>query len=296
MKEFNIEQKAKAYDKAIERAEGLIDFCSDSELKTLEYVFPELRESEDERIRKELLEHCKNQAKPYIQTGNKCPQIQSWIAWLEKQGEQKPTDTVDPKFKVGDWVVYNRNDSSIEILYVYDIRDGRYYFNDNIHFSWSVKECDEKCHLWSIKDAKNGDVLAEDPIEGYPSSFVAIYKKQNEEDFDTFDSYCFVGFDGKFYDGEYGHSSADIHPAIKEQRELLFEKMHEAVYTFDFDKKELKKIESKHSWSYEDEANLNNIIWLCNNCINGSETTWIPSQATKIKHLIETIKEKGLTQ
>ena len=51
---------------------------------------PELKESEDERIRKELLEHCRNQAKPYIQTGNKCPQIQSWIAWLEKQGEQKP--------------------------------------------------------------------------------------------------------------------------------------------------------------------------------------------------------------
>lgn len=40
---------------------------------------------EDERIRKELLEHCKNQAEPYIQTGNKYPQIQSWIDWLEKQ-------------------------------------------------------------------------------------------------------------------------------------------------------------------------------------------------------------------
>ena len=37
-----IEEKAKCYDKAIERAKGLIDFCSDSELKTLEYVFPEL--------------------------------------------------------------------------------------------------------------------------------------------------------------------------------------------------------------------------------------------------------------
>ena len=79
----------------------------------------------------------------------------------------------------------------------------------------------------------------------------------------------------------------------------------------DFEKKELKKIEQKpveenkgnlggissnSEWSDEDEANLNNIIWLCNNCINGSETTWIPSQATKIKHLIETIKERGLSQ
>lgn len=55
----------------------------------------------------------------------------------------------------------------------------------------------------------------------------------------------------------------------------------------------IEKQEQQFSWSYEDEANLNNIIWLCNNCINGSETTWVPSQAAKIKHLIETIKEKG---
>ena len=53
-----------------------------------EKYFPELKESDDERIRKGLLEHCKNQAKPYIRTGNKCPQIQSWIDWLEKKGEQ----------------------------------------------------------------------------------------------------------------------------------------------------------------------------------------------------------------
>lgn len=57
-------------------------------------MFPELKESKDERIRKELLEHCKNQAKPYIYTGNKCPQIQSWIDWLEKQGEQKPAEEI----------------------------------------------------------------------------------------------------------------------------------------------------------------------------------------------------------
>lgn len=53
-------------------------------------LMPELAESEDERIRKELLEHCKNQAKLYIYTGNKCPQIQSWISWLEKHGEKLP--------------------------------------------------------------------------------------------------------------------------------------------------------------------------------------------------------------
>lgn len=84
-----VEQKAKAYDKAVQ--EAFIAYKDeDKHLKaTLERIFPELKESEDDRIRKELLEHCKNQADPYIQTWNKCPQIQSWIAWLEKQREQK---------------------------------------------------------------------------------------------------------------------------------------------------------------------------------------------------------------
>lgn len=89
----SIEEKAKRYDEAIERANKLKETCdSNAVVGWMEYIFPELKESEDERIRKELLEHCKNQAKPYIQTGNKCPQIQSWIAWLEAQGEQKSID------------------------------------------------------------------------------------------------------------------------------------------------------------------------------------------------------------
>ncbi len=89
MKKLSIESKSKAYDEALERARiysSTTNSVADAEL--IELIFPELKESEDERIRKELLEHCKNQAKPYIQTGNKCPQIQSWIAWLEKQRDK----------------------------------------------------------------------------------------------------------------------------------------------------------------------------------------------------------------
>ena len=91
---MDYEQK---YKEALERARKLyknaITLQLEQDIKDYETIFPELiEESEDERIRKELLEHCKNQVKPYIQTGNKCPQIQSWIAWLEKQGEQKSFD------------------------------------------------------------------------------------------------------------------------------------------------------------------------------------------------------------
>lgn len=72
----------KAYKEALERAKGLIDFCSDSELKTLENVFPELRESDDEGIRKELMELVSSCA------DGEFPHKSEWLAWLEKQREQ----------------------------------------------------------------------------------------------------------------------------------------------------------------------------------------------------------------
>ena len=50
------EEKAKAYDKALERAKGIHSFSSDiAEIKRMEQIFPELADSEDERIRKKLI-------------------------------------------------------------------------------------------------------------------------------------------------------------------------------------------------------------------------------------------------
>ena len=64
----------KKYKEALEKAKKLhkdaITLQLEQDIKDYEYIFPELAESEDERIRKELLEH-------------------SWIAWLEKQGQVK---------------------------------------------------------------------------------------------------------------------------------------------------------------------------------------------------------------
>ena len=58
---------------------------SNEQKEKLESIFPELKESEDERIRKEIIEYIK------IGTYHK-----DWVAWLEKQGEQKPEwTTVD---------------------------------------------------------------------------------------------------------------------------------------------------------------------------------------------------------
>ena len=149
---------------------------------------------------------------------------------------------VEPKFKVGDCVVYNRNDSSREILYVYDIRDGRYYFNDNIHLSWSVKECDEKCHLWTIEDAKDGDVLANEVGAIFINAGIS-------KEGGTFNCYCYLSVQNEFCIEEHKTGSwfykDDIKPATKEQCDILFQKMKEAGYEWDTEKKELKNIEQK---------------------------------------------------
>lgn len=47
-----------------------------------------------------------------------------------------------------------------------------------------------------------------------------------------------------------------VHPATKEQRDLLFQKMKEAGYEWDADKKELKKVEQKPAWSEDDKVLL----------------------------------------
>lgn len=60
------------------------------------FIFPELKESEDERIRKKLIESVKGDM---IVGGTKDKQLA--IAWLEKQGEQKHVE-IKPIFEVGD--------------------------------------------------------------------------------------------------------------------------------------------------------------------------------------------------
>lgn len=104
MKELSIQEKAKAYDEALEiindyyqkiRYSSLSSASNDREV--LEKAFPVLKENEDERIREELLEHCKKQAEIYntLLTGKEYGKVQSWLAWLEKQGEPVEINLVE---------------------------------------------------------------------------------------------------------------------------------------------------------------------------------------------------------
>jgi len=76
------------YEKLLDKAKEAYNNCAtDAEKRRLETIFPELKESEDERMRKEIIQ--------YIKDLNRGGYLESkystdWIAWLEKQPEKKP--------------------------------------------------------------------------------------------------------------------------------------------------------------------------------------------------------------
>lgn len=73
------EEKAKAYDKALERAKSFQEIYGGD---YAEYIFPELAESEDERIRRVLTETFK--AYDIESSWNGIP-VKSILSWLKKE-------------------------------------------------------------------------------------------------------------------------------------------------------------------------------------------------------------------
>ena len=96
MKELTIEQKAQRYDEALEKAKELIVTSAAYDKFTIERIFPELKETEDERIRKALIRAFKSLNTIKVWSGIEHTDI---IAWLEKQGSH--TDKVETKFYKG---------------------------------------------------------------------------------------------------------------------------------------------------------------------------------------------------
>lgn len=91
MKKLTIEQKAQRYDEAIEKARLVLQEKGNEPdgASILSELFPELIESKDERIRKDII----NLVKKSNEYGGYA--LHKWeadkmLAWLEKQGGQKP--------------------------------------------------------------------------------------------------------------------------------------------------------------------------------------------------------------
>lgn len=171
--------------------------------------------------------------------------------WLKKQGEQKPADKVDSKFKIGDWIVYE--DNIWKICY---INLNTYYELLNLNSELSIRHIegvDKTAHLWTIQDAKEGDVL-----NSYRVKATIIFKGWNS-DGKHINAYC--ALQQSILIKQEMLWDRDFEPATKEQSDLFFQKMKEAGYEWDIERKELKKIEQKSAeWSEEDKEMLKDII------------------------------------
>ena len=226
-------EKAKAYDEAIERAKKSYGNGITEE------IFPELKEGNTERIRKNCIHFLELQKQHHAATF----EIEECIDWLENQGK-KSADKIKPRFNVGDWVVFITSGSIYQVEkkenYEYTLR---HILGGSLCVPFSN---DVFIREWTIEDAKDGDVLSlcteykgnkmlqTGIIEKYAGEYVGCSNMH------TFKIYAGVNWDNNLQIDKYMGCS-DIHPATKEQRDLLFQKIKEAGYEWDADKKELKK-------------------------------------------------------
>ena len=126
----------KAYKEALERAR-MINNGEDVDVEagttTCEYIFPELKESEDERIRKTLIKYFDAYPKDYF-GGLKKNYI---VAWLEKQGEQKSIGWKDSDEKYLFWALLSiQKDIAASEINGVNTKD----LNDCVKWLYSLKQ------------------------------------------------------------------------------------------------------------------------------------------------------------
>ena len=302
------EEKARKYDEALERAKKELSIShtnSDSE-RQLYRLFPELAEDENELTW--LTRYIEEEAYSLsIDTRDnedsiKLKKLQKALTWLEKQGgidncplefstntiiTDSKKNQVKPKFKVGDWI--NGYYTNYKVLSV----NNKGYVVEDIHGNKIniLFENEKFHHIWSIKDAKDGDVLVAPPVEGSEhSEQIFIFKEIKDREYvkNAVEYYCRC-MDNEFAANERGFmGQLDDYfiPATEEQRDLLFQKIKEAGYEWDTKKKELKKMEQKSKWNDEDDNTLKAIIYTVRNsgykqCIgvtNEKMLAWLEKQ------------------
>ena len=150
-------------------------------------------------------------------------------------GESNSYDKVEPKFHEGDWVV-NKLGNSWHIDSFdkknYQVSDGKGNYN---YFPISIQD---RMHLWTIQDAKDGDVLV---YNNGVVEIILLFKEWKNGYIGSADAYVHM-YNNKININNWCDCSYTAHPATKEQCDILFQKMKESGYEWDAEKKELNKI------------------------------------------------------
>jgi len=239
---------------------------------------------------KEAIEHCKDVSLSC--TNKECAlehfQLLKWLQEysniLKKQGEHT-IDKVEPKFREGEWITngdYTWKIVEVKPLdYILQSQDGNIVDD-------TISHVDEQFHSFTIEDAKDGDVLMWDN-----GRYIILFKEIK----DNIVAHCSYNTHSKHFGFSSNYDTRfdcilNFRPATKEQCDALMKAMADAGYIFDFEKKELKKIEQKSSvteWSEDDEQYL----LVCKNALRKYEVTdkwdsniisqWLDSKLKSIK-------------
>lgn len=228
-------EKAEAYDEAIERAKKLYGNG------IIEEIFPELKESKDKKIIKWIIDDIRyNMDNEPLNNSKYKKEAEKAIAWLEKQGKNS-TDKTKPRFRVGDWITFYGG-NSFKILKIETEINGVLDYlllDQNGYDSYFNKTyVDENARLWTIQDAKDGDVLA-------CNEEILLFKSYSVLQ-ERISLYCWYNgqtnnFHGKEVIDILLTTTNKVCPATKEQCNALMKAMNDAGYEWDAEKKELKK-------------------------------------------------------
>ena len=156
----------------------------------------------------------------------------------EWNAEKKVLKNLKPKFNVGDWIVSaNGKVNQVMSVDADNVDFDGYTFDDGVYFSGTW--CNSY-HLWTIKDAKEGDVLSYKTDKG--DLWIMLYWSLYEP-YEGHVHYHALLVNDNFTDkGTCCICIDDLKPATIEQHELLFRKMKEEGYQWDKNKKELIKL------------------------------------------------------
>ena len=236
-----IEQKAAAYDEAIEVMRQWAAPCHTKEqLETMKKsVFPELAESEDEKIRKECISIIRAWEQLCLKEGDACEVAPECIVWLEKQ---KDSYTKNQLKELG--FGFDLNGDIIPAYMMYEAFKLAYKNKQRLE-----KQGKQKSVEWNIQGAIKGDILSNGTI-------VLIFDSVGKfEGRDIINSWYYADPE-KFY-GK-GTSECDqwetecFRPASEAEKNYLFKMMNDAGYTWDSAKNQLLDIEKPVEWSEED--------------------------------------------
>ena len=231
---MTIEEKAAAYDVAYQNAVSQFETLCDSNdgdhmaIKSVKSIlrnlFPGISEDDDEIIRRWLV---KETAAKYtvdnIITNHLADKA---LAWLEKQ--KKTNGDYGLKFKIGDWITNGIDTWHITGM---DFYEADYVFDKGRS---NFKLVDNVCHIWTIKDAKDGDILNSENAQA------TIIYKQPADDGKHIIAYCGLQR-GTLMKYQF-QLDMDFEPASPYRVNMLFKKIMDEGFEWDDIDKKLKLV------------------------------------------------------